>query len=56
MKPLKTKKRAMNMGALLGLSLLLMGSAFVHSSATDAQDKLATKEVNIDNFMFTQWN
>ena len=51
MKLCKTKKRVM--GAALGLSLLLMGGAFVHSSVTDAQDKLATKEVNIDNFMFT---
>jgi len=53
MKLWKTKKRAMNMGAVLGLSLLLMSGAFVRSSVTDAQDKPATNEVNIDNFMFT---
>jgi len=53
MKLWKTKKRAINMGAILGLSLLLMSSAFVHSFVTEAQEKPATNEVNIDNFMFT---
>ena len=53
MKLWKTKKRAMNMGAVLGLSLLLMGGTFARSSVTDAQDKPATNEVSIDNFMFT---
>ena len=60
MKPWKTKRnariqvfRAINRGAVLGLSLLLMSGAVRWPSATEAQEKLATNEVSIDNFSFT---
>jgi len=46
-------RRAMKMGAVIGLSLLLMGGVFGRSSATEAQEKPATNEVRIDNFSFT---
>lgn len=60
MKLWKTKKsatthvcRAMNMGAVLGLSFLLMSGAVGRRFVTHAQDKPWTHEVRIDNFSFT---
>ena len=53
MKLWKTRKRATSMVAVVGLSLLLISSAFLHSSATKAQETRPTNEVSIDNFMFT---
>ena len=43
MKLWKTKKRAINMGAVLGLSLLLMSRAFVHSFVTEASREARNK-------------
>jgi plastocyanin len=44
--------RSMNAGAVLALSLVLVGGAIGRPSVTAAQEKPATNAVTIDNFSF----